>query len=893
MGEGSTFAARFETQPDSDIPITQLETDRQLQVIEKIHPIEECEALVQDLVTEKLIKNSDEAEGGMREVVMVEKMVGIFESLDEAKLLQEEKTAKEPDEENNFVSLDEARWSEEIVVIEDEGEALGSLSEGEKVENVLHRSKEKDFYSDPERNEQQRKSLNTSKQRLGKMLRKFKPKVVALAEHFQMEEVMRKLVRDFHFADGISNSAEGGKLWLLWTQGIGCQVIAKSNQHITVVIEDNNRSMTLSVVYAKCLRQKRRQLWQEIGDIPSPADNWVVAGDFNIIQSDAERRGGRPRSAEAMEEFNHFINLGGLQEMTSMGGPFSWCNGHASLTRCWARLDRILMNNSCATNYPSTCMEYLSRSSSDHAPMVMWLDKPSTRYGPSPFRFQEMWTRHEDFFNCVKTVWEEEAMGTGLWKLACKLKKLRVALKQWNVNVFGWTHTHIDQLEKEIVDLDSRLQVEGSEEVDLALLAAKLELAEWTRREEVRLSQIAKQRWVEALSGFVTMDKKEISEQENSSLCALPSIQDIKETVFSIPVDSSPGPDGFTSGFYKSCWWLIEGDVVEAVWDFFRGSELPRFYSSSYLVLISKVSNPTSFEKFRPISLCSVIYKVCSKLLVRRLVPILSNKISQEQGAFIPGKSILENVSLTQELIQSLNKNVRGGNVMIKVDFAKAYDSINWEFLLQVLDAFGFSSQFQELVKQCVTKVWFSVVMNGTVKGYYKGGRGLRQGDPLSPILFILVEETFSRLLKEKFQNGMIGRFSHPRGAPLISHLLYADDMVIFANGVKKGVKTIMDCLEKYGAWSGQAVNKQQSAIYFSKHITRARRRSSLRTTGFGQGITNEFTGKGKSLGSTDAVGKLQTRPGQTNLDGKSRWKIFGEKCLGKDEKKDTSDSRF
>ncbi|KAF5458875.1 hypothetical protein F2P56_022870, partial [Juglans regia] len=460
-GEGSTFAARFETQPDSDIPITQLEADRQLQVTEEIHLVEDCEALVQDMVTEKSIKNSDEAEGGMREVVMVEKMVGIFESLDEARLLQEKEIAKEPEDENNFVSLDEARWSEEIVVqvendeadcdegkeIEDEGEAQGSLSEGEKVENVLHRSKEKDFYSDPERNEQQRKS-----------------------------ERIRSSKR------------------VPSRPGIGCQVIAKSNQHITVVIEENNRRMRLSVVYAKCLRQERRQLWQEISDIPSPADDWVVAGDFNIIRSDAERRGGRPRSTAAMEEFNHFINLGGLQEMTFMGGPFSWCNGHASLTRSWVRLDRILMNNSCATNYPSACMEYLSRSSSDHAPMVMWLDKPSTRYGPSPFRFQEMWTRHEDFLNCVKTVWEEEAMGNGLWKLACKLKKLRVALKKWNVNVFGWTHTHIDQLEKEIVDLDSRLQVESSEEVDSALLAAKLELAEWTRREEVRLSQIAKQR---------------------------------------------------------------------------------------------------------------------------------------------------------------------------------------------------------------------------------------------------------------------------------------------------------------------------------------------------------------------------------------------------------------
>ncbi|XP_040994368.1 uncharacterized protein LOC121240914 [Juglans microcarpa x Juglans regia] len=450
--------------------------------------------------------------------------------------------------------MDEARWLEDgfqqvdnggvdpevVQGVEDEGEVLGSILEEEKVESMVHKSKEKDCYSDPVRSGQQRKS-------------------------------------------------------------------------------------------ARIRSSKRRcQLWQELCGFPSAFEAWVVAGDFNVIRSDAERRGGRPRSAMAMEEFNQFINLGGLKEMSFMGGPFSWCNGHAMLTRCWARLDRILMDNICAMNYPSSCMEYLSCSSLDHAPMVMCLEKPSAHYGPSPFRFQEMWTRHDDFLNCVKMVWEEEAIGIGMWKL-----------------------------------------VRGSKEDEMAFLAAKLELDEWMRREEMRLSQIAKQRWAEVgdvnAQLFRSLDKKgsnlvremtledgrrlsspeavheeavryfscfmearnsssypdlslwvhkEISDSEHRRLYELSSIQDIKETMFSIPIDSSPGSDGFTSGFYKSCWGIVEKDVVETVWDFFRGCELPRFYSSSYVVLIPKVPNPTSFEKFKPISLCSMVYKVCSKLMV-------------------------------------------------------------------------------------------------------------------------------------------------------------------------------------------------------------------------------------------------------------------------------------
>ncbi|KAG2675069.1 hypothetical protein I3760_13G167500 [Carya illinoinensis] len=198
-----------------------------------------------------------------------------------------------------------------------------------------------------------------------------------------------------------------------------------------------------------------------------------------------------------MEEFNEFINLAGLQEMSFMGGPFSWCNGHAMLTRSWVRLDRMLVDNTCAGKYPSIRMEYLQRSSSDHAPMVMWLDTPSEHYGPSPFRFQQMWTLHVDFLSCVKQVWEEEMSSNGLWRLAGILQKLRVVLQRWNEHVFGWTHSHIAQLEKEIQELDCKLRDGGTEEDEQALLAAKIELEEWMRREAMRLSQIAKQRWAD------------------------------------------------------------------------------------------------------------------------------------------------------------------------------------------------------------------------------------------------------------------------------------------------------------------------------------------------------------------------------------------------------------
>ncbi|GLT55053.1 hypothetical protein SLA2020_282060 [Shorea laevis] len=133
--------------------------------------------------------------------------------------------------------------------------------------------------------------------------------------------------------------------------------------------------------------------------------------------------------------------------------------------------------------------------------------------------------------------------------------------------------------------------------------------------------------------------QEEVRESENWNLCRSPTDQEIKDALFDIPINSSPGPDGFTFGFFQHCWDFIQHDLVEAVRNFFEGTELPRYYTASFLVLIPKMPDPCSFDKFRPISLCSVVYKICSKLIVNRLSAILCRLVSEEQGAFLPGRN--------------------------------------------------------------------------------------------------------------------------------------------------------------------------------------------------------------------------------------------------------------
>lgn len=171
-----------------------------------------------------------------------------------------------------------------------------------------------------------------------------------------------------------------------------------------------------------------------------------------------------------------------------------------------------------------------------------------------------------------------------------------------------------------------------------------------------------------------------VTEEENKSIYARPSIEEIWRAILSIPVESSPGPDGFGSGFFKACEEIAQGEVENAVAEFFEGKQLPRVYTASFVALIHKVQQPTGYDKFRPISLCSVIYKTCSKIIVGRLAHSLPRMVSQEQGTFMPNRNIFENISLTQEMVKSIHKKTNGGNVLVKVDMSKAYDLVNWNF---------------------------------------------------------------------------------------------------------------------------------------------------------------------------------------------------------------------
>ncbi|XP_073149154.1 uncharacterized protein [Henckelia pumila] len=332
-------------------------------------------------------------------------------------------------------------------------------------------------------------------------------------------------------------------------------------------------------------------------------------------------------------------------------------------------------------------------------------------------------------------------------------------------------------------------------------------------------------------SGFSSL----ISEEEDHSFAAAASLEEVRAVVFSIPRDSVAGPDGFSSVFFQSCWDFVQHDVMDAVLDFFRGSLMPQGFTATTITLIPKVEGAQAWTDFRPISLCNVSNKIISKLLYSRLRSVVGRLVSQSQSGFVPGQMIADNILLAHELTHSLNLPARGGNVILKLDMAKAYHRVQWSFLLDVLRWFGFSEQVVRMVRACISFCKFSVNVNGTPAGFFASSRGLRQGDPLSPLLFILGADYLSRGLDRLFLQHADLRYRSGCDLP-ISHLAYADDVIIFANGGSHGLQRLKDFLAHYENCSGQLVNVAKSAMIFPLGWTARRRSRLLQITGFAEG---------------------------------------------------------
>eukprot|EP00253_Pinus_taeda_P015318 PITA_15318 len=302
-----------------------------------------------------------------------------------------------------------------------------------------------------------------------------------------------------------------------------------------------------------------------------------------------------------------------------------------------------------------------------------------------------------------------------------------------------------------------------------------------------------------------------LEEDEAAELACPVTKEEVEATMKSMGKDKSPGLDGWTIELFLHFFDQIGAEITEVVEESRMKGEIYKPFNSTFIALIPKKDDPESFEDFRPISLCNCIYKIIAKVIANRLVPILSRNISMEQFGFLDGRQIHEAIGVAQEVLHNIKQKKKKG-VVLKIDLSKAYDRINWLYIRLLLTHLGFSYSFISWIMGCISNVSFAVLINGAASPFFKSQRGLRQGCPLSPLLFLLVAEGLSRLIHRARRTNKLKGIEVAINL-YITHLLFVDDILIFSNGSHEELKEYKNIIDLFMKATGMQLNYGKSQL--------------------------------------------------------------------------------
>ena len=445
------------------------------------------------------------------------------------------------------------------------------------------------------------------------------------------------------------------------------------------------------------------------------------------------------------------------------------------------------------------------RRLSDHYPIV--LSTTNAKWGPTPFRSLDVWLQEPSFIHLFKKEWLQL---TGL-SLDAKLKAIKKPLKKWNREVFSHIDQKIAAYQLEMQKLDQKAQTTELQECEwLRRNAIQSQLWFWLVRKERYWKQLSRckilqegdrntkyfhlvasmQRQKKVIEKLIvngeeltdandlkaarvghfkrlykttsiskfdisSLGLNKITEQMCHEMEAPVTKQEIKEAMLSCDLTKAPRYDGFNLRCIRHVWGLIGEEFCTFIQQFFEKGYLPQRLNTTWVTLIPEKKDAVEVTDDRPISMVGSIYKAIAKVLSRRLRETLPHLVGEAQTAFIKGRHILDGALISSEVVGWLKKHKRSG-VLLKLDFQKAYDIIEWDSLDVVLQEMGFGHKWRGWIKACLTTATISILFNGVPSKPFRMQRGIRQGDPLSPFLFVLMVEVLNKMFMRAVQVGMI-----------------------------------------------------------------------------------------------------------------------------------------
>ncbi|KAK1409431.1 hypothetical protein QVD17_35957 [Tagetes erecta] len=306
---------------------------------------------------------------------------------------------------------------------------------------------------------------------------------------------------------------------------------------------------------------------------------------------------------------------------------------------------------------------------------------------------------------------------------------------------------------------------------------------------------------------------KKLTTAEGERLIAEFSTEEIKRAVWDCGDDKAPGPDGFNFKFIKTFWDLISPEVIDMAHNLHANDEFPHGAGSAFICLVPKSKSAASLDDQRPITLISSQNKILSKILANRLKLVISSIISESQSGFLSNSNIIDGPLMVNEII-TWSKKAKRKVMLFKIDFEKAFDNINWNFLDATLSQMNFPLKWRRWITNMFAASRSSVLVNGSPTYEFKCHKGVRQGDPLSPFLFIIGMEVLAGMLKKLCDVSLFKGFQAPNDGPLISHLLYADDAIIIGEWNDSNFLNIKRLLRVFHIISGLKINYTKSVLY-------------------------------------------------------------------------------
>jgi hypothetical protein len=715
---------------------------------------------------------------------------------------------------------------------------------------------------------------------LRRMVKVKRPTVVFLMETKMRQAKMEKIRCSLGFNNLFTVDCVGksGGLALLWNEDMGLEIQNYSCRHIHAIVKNpaGGQAWKFTAFYGHPNASKRGEAWNLLKHLknfqPQP---WMCAGDFNEILTASEKVGGRRRAHGLMEAFRATLLECELSDLEACGPYYTWHNGREGEDFTQERLDRAVASKDWRELYQGAKVVVEATLTSDHAPLFITLTNSQMgKRRNHNLKYEASWGKNKDCKDIIKQVWRRRFSQEDKWQnFNSKAQCCKEQLKRWQIDNQGGVEQRLTALNKEISELQAMHGLPNRELLKKLQIEANSMLAQ----EDLHWRQRAKELWLKCgdqntkffhacanqrrrknfiskirdgrdrvwesgedvenafVEHFTNLYRSEsngatdvglqglegrVSNEMNVCFLKEFSKEEVLEALRQMAPLKAPGPDGLSAGFFLDNWDTVGEEVCQIVLSALNSGCMNKGMNFTYIALIPKIKSPEKVSDFRPISLCNVIYKIVSKVLANRLKVWLPKIISPYQSAFIKGRLITDNIIAAYETLHTMHSKMYGkkGYMAVKLDMSKAYDRVEWGFLEGVMRRMGFVERWIHLVMMCVTSASYSVLVNGNPVGMISPSRGLRQGDPISPYLFLLCAEALSSLLIQADNEGTIEGVSTSKRGPRINHLFFADDSLLFCRAGQDQWNRLSMILGTYEKASGQQLNKEKTGIFFSRN---------------------------------------------------------------------------